>query len=56
MLRELSKLGVKLGAKILFKKEVGAGSKALSSEIGKKNIDEGIKNAPNLYKFGIILI
>ena len=27
-------------------------SKALSSEIGKKLINEGIKNAPNLYKFG----
>ena len=52
MLRELAKWGAKLGAKTLFKTGISAGSKALSSEIGKKLIDEGIKNAPNIYKFG----
>ena len=52
MLGELAKLSAKLGTKTLFKKGVSASSKALNSEIGKKLIDEGIKNAPNLYKFG----
>ena len=28
------------------------GSKAINSEIGKKLIDEGIKHAPELYKYG----
>ena len=46
MLGELAKLGAKLREKILFKKGVSAGSKALSSEIEKKLIDEGMKNAP----------
>ena len=52
MLGELAKWGMKLGAKSLFKKGISTGSKALTSEIGKKLIHEGIKNAPNLYKFG----
>ena len=52
LLRELAKWGAKLGAKTVFKKGVSAGSKALSSEIGKKVIDEGIKNARNLDRFG----
>ena len=52
MLGELVKLEEKLGAKNLFKKGVSAGTKGLSSEIGKSLIDEGIKNVPNLYKFG----
>ena len=46
MLGELAKLGAKLREKILFKKGVSAGSKALSSEIEKKLIDEGMKHAP----------
>ena len=45
-------LGAKLGVKTLFKKGVSIGSKALSSEIGKKLIDKGIKHAPELYKLG----
>ena len=46
-------VGANLGAKTLFKKGIRSkGSKALSSEIGKKLIDEGIKHAPELYKFG----
>ena len=44
--------GAKLRAKTLFKRGVSAGSKALSSEIGEKLINEGVKNAPNLYRFG----
>ena len=31
---------------------VSKGSKGLSSEIGKKLINEGIKHAPKLYKLG----
>ena len=45
-------LGAKLGAKNLFKRGISAGSKALSSEIGKKLIDEGIKHAPDICRFG----
>ena len=44
--------GAKLGPKTLFKRGISAGSKALSSEIGKKLIDEEIKTAANIYKFG----
>ena len=51
ILGELAKWVVKLGAKTLFKRGISAGTKALSSEIGKKLIDEGIKHAPYLYKF-----
>ena len=36
----------------LLKKGLDIGLKAISSEIGKKIIDEGIKHAPDLYKFG----
>ena len=36
----------------LLKKGLDIGLKALSSEIGKKIIGEGIKHAPDLYKFG----
>ena len=31
---------------------VSKGSKGLSSEVGKKLIDEGIKHAPEFYKLG----
>ena len=41
-----------MGAKPLFKRELKAGSKALSSEIRKNLIDEGIKHATELYKLG----
>ena len=34
-----------MGAKTLFKTGLNARSKAISSEIGKKLIDEGIKRA-----------
>ena len=51
ILGELAKWVVKLGAKTLFKRGISTGTKALSSEIGKKLIDEGIKHAPYLYKF-----
>ena len=52
ILGELAKWGAKLRAKTLFKKGVSTRSKALSSEIGKNLIDEVIKHAPDLYKFG----
>ena len=53
MLGELAKLGAKLREKILFKKGVSAGSKALSSEIEEKPNDKGIKHDPDFYWFGI---
>ena len=51
---------VKLGAKLqtsgfgkgLFRKGVSAGTKAISSDLGQKLVDEGIKQAPNLCKLG----
>ena len=42
----------KLGAKTLFKRGVNVATRELSSEIGKKLIDEGIKHAPDLCRFG----
>ena len=53
---ELVKWGAKLGAKTLFKRGISAGSKSLSSEIGKKLIDEEIKHAPDIYRFGTFKI
>ena len=35
-----------------LKKGFDLGSKAISSEIGQKVIDEGIKHAPDLYNYG----
>ena len=32
------------------------GSKALSSEFGKKLINKGIENIPNIFKFGVLKI
>ena len=52
MLGQIAKWGAKLGAKTLFKKGLSTGSKALSSEIGRKLIDKGIKHASELYKLG----
>ena len=49
---ELAKWGAKLGAKTLYKRGIRAGLKALSSEVGKKLTDEGIKHASDIYKFG----
>ena len=36
----------------LQKRRIGVGAKALISEFGKKLVDEAIKHAPELYKFG----
>ena len=36
----------------LAKLEIRMGSKAINSAFGKKIIDEGIKQVPNLYKYG----
>ena len=41
-----------MGANPLFKRKLRAGSKALSCEIRKNLIDEGIKHATELYKLG----
>ena len=35
-----------------LKKGLDIGSKSITSEIGKKVIDEGIKHAPELYNYG----
>ena len=43
---------MKFGVKNLFKKGLDVGSRAITSEIGKKLIDEVIKHTPELYKIG----
>ena len=43
---------MQFGAKNVFKKGLDVGSRAITSEISKKLIDEGIKHAPELYKIG----
>ena len=43
---------MKFGAKNLFNKRIDVGSRAITSEIGKKLTDERIKDAPELYKIG----
>ena len=43
---------MKFGAKNLFKKGLDVGSRAITSEIGKKQIDKVIKHTPELYKIG----
>ena len=43
---------MKFRAKKLFKKGLDVGSRAITSEIGKKLIGKGIKHAPELYKIG----
>ena len=52
MLGSIVELGAKLGASSLLKWWVSAGTKSLSIGIGKRLIDEGIKQAPDLYRFG----
>ena len=52
MLGNIAKWRVNRAAKTLLKKGLNTESKALSSEIGKKLIHEGIKHAPELYKLG----
>ena len=53
ILGTIAKLGTKLGAKALgstglLKKGLGEGVKAMNSDIGKKLVDEGIKQTPEL--------
>ena len=48
----LFRQGVKLGATNLLKQGVSAGTKAFSSDTEKGLIDEWIKHAPDLYRFG----
>ena len=52
LLGNIAKWRVQMAAKTLLKKGLNTESKALSSEIGKKLIHEGIKHAPELYKLG----
>ena len=52
MLGSIVELGAKLGASSLLKWWVSAGTKSLSTGIGKRLIDERIKQAPDLYRFG----
>ena len=40
----------------LVKAGFDLGSKALSSEFGKKLINKGIENIPNIFKFGVLKI
>ena len=47
---------MKFGAKNLFNKGIDVGSRAITSKIGKKLIDERIKDAPELYKIGTFKI
>ena len=51
-LGNIVKLGPKLGTSNLLKRGVSAGTKALSSDIGKRLNDEGIKHTPDLYRSG----
>ena len=43
---------MKFRAKKIFEKRLDVGLRAITSEIRKKLIDEGIKHAPELYKIG----
>ena len=57
ILGAIAKLGIKLGAKALgstglLKKGLGVGAKAINSDIGRKLVDEGIKQSPELYRLG----
>ena len=52
---------MKLGSKALtstglLKRGLDVGATALNSEFGKKLVDEGIKHAPEQYKFGTLKI
>ena len=46
------RFGANLGAKTLFKRGVDVRTRPLSSEIGKKLIDEGTKHDTDLYRLG----
>ena len=52
-LGKLTDLGMKFEVKNLFKRGIDVGSRALTSEIGQKLLDKGIKQAPGLYNIGI---
>ena len=53
LLGNIAKLGPRaLTTTGLWKKGLGVGTRALNSGFGKKPVDEGIKHAPELYKFG----
>ena len=47
-----AQLGKGLGSN-LVKADFDLGTKALSSEFGKKLINKGIDNIPNIFKFGV---
>ena len=52
-LGKFAELGMKFGLKNLSKKGLDVESRALTSKIGQKLIDEETKHAPELYKSGI---
>ena len=50
--KEAAQLGKGIGSN-LIKAGFDLGSKALGSEFGKKLINKGIDNIPNIFKFGV---
>ena len=50
--REAAQLGKELGSN-LVKACFHLGTKALSTEFGKKLLNKGIDNIPNIFKFGV---
>ena len=51
-LANIPKVGVRaLTSTGLLKKGLGVGARTLNSEFGKKLVDEGIKHAPEQFKF-----
>ena len=50
--RKAAQLGKGLGSN-LVKAVFHLGTKALSTEFGKKSINKGIDNIPNIFKFGV---
>ena len=52
LLGSVLSLGKNLPTSGTLTKGLNVGSRAINSEIGKKLIDEEIKHAPELYKYG----
>ena len=52
LLSSIARRIANIGAKNLFNRGTDIGSKAISSEIGKKVIGEGFKHGPELYRLG----
>ena len=52
MLGKVFRLGKNLLMLGAITKGISLGSRAINSELGRKMIDEGIKHAPGLYRYG----